>query len=368
MLLGIMSDTHHIDEKIVELVVREFLEKKVDAIIHCGDIEPEHINGELFGNLPVVCALNREQCKHSFLFGKKLRPKFKAPQNWIFTVPEKRVLNFWGVIIYVGHKRSYEFLIGSEEKLIRFLQKIREVHDGLRWVFSGHTHQQFFTQAIGINRMVNPGAVSGGFDGHEYAIVDTKTDQVTFSRVLRSVPDVPKFSVGVISDSGKISKKDPLFWKLFAEEMERREIKNIIHCGGVSLDDIGKPELKDFSVYFNLVNDQKLKKETPSNWHLIIQDSLVPIGGFHFYIKWDLGLKFMEKSEVEMNKYCLTLKAKHPELDFVLSGLTENGLFVEGEPIKIFNPGDAENDRNFGVITLPQGEITIGSIPYKGEV
>ena len=57
---------------------------KVEAIIHCGDIEPRHLQPELFGNLPVFCALIEEQ------IGRK---EFETPPaGGIFTKPGHRIV------------------------------------------------------------------------------------------------------------------------------------------------------------------------------------------------------------------------------------------------------------------------------------
>jgi predicted phosphodiesterase len=61
MIIGVLSDTHDIEDNVIRYVIKSFLQRRVETFIHCGDIEKQHINPTLFGNLPVVCALNKEQ-------------------------------------------------------------------------------------------------------------------------------------------------------------------------------------------------------------------------------------------------------------------------------------------------------------------
>jgi len=243
MIAGLLSDTHAIDEKVIKAIMQEFDRRGAELIIHCGDIEPQHVVGELFNNLPVFCALNQEQVE---------KPTFKAPPpSWIFTTPGERVIDIMHTRTYLGHRRSSDFLKGTEQSLLVFLDTMRKDFDGLRWVFSGHTHHQIFAQTRLVN-FVNPGAVEDGFNGYEFAVVDTTTNETVFSRLGRTKPIIPTFSIGVISDSLRISQLDPGFWKKLAEEMSARDVGTIIHCGNIAVEDIGRPELERFTVYYNL--------------------------------------------------------------------------------------------------------------------
>ena len=49
MIIGILSDTHHDRANAIPHVVEEFKKRGVETIFHCGDIEPKHLNYELFG-------------------------------------------------------------------------------------------------------------------------------------------------------------------------------------------------------------------------------------------------------------------------------------------------------------------------------
>ena len=73
MRLGVMSDTHNISEVVIKNVMDELRNvHKVEMIVHCGDINPEHISAELFGNLPLACALVEGQEKNPVFEEKNL--------------------------------------------------------------------------------------------------------------------------------------------------------------------------------------------------------------------------------------------------------------------------------------------------------
>jgi hypothetical protein len=61
MILGILADTHRDKANAIAHVVEEFRKRGVEVIIHCGDIEAGFLKADVFGNLPVICALIEEQ-------------------------------------------------------------------------------------------------------------------------------------------------------------------------------------------------------------------------------------------------------------------------------------------------------------------
>lgn len=357
MIWGILSDTHKDRMNAIPHIIAEFKKRGVEVIIHCGDIKVEHLDPDLFGKLPVVCALVEEQAEN---------PKFATPpNNWRFTRPKDRIIDIGDTRLYVGHKRAFEFLAGSEAKLMETLNTIRRDHEWVRWLFSGHTHHQIYNQSHLIN-FVNPGAVEDSFDGFEFAIINTEIDEIIFSRILPTTPTKKPFSIGAISDSLNISELDPYFWKGLAEKFKENNVGHIIHCGNLALEDVGQEELKDFEVHYNLRPDQTHVKNSPKNWHLIPQDEpVVKINGYRFYVQLDLGATLLEQSEYDMHLLCLNLRRKHPEISFVLCGFTNNAFLEEGEEVRIINPGDVVKDRSFAVITLPCTEITFGHVPVE---
>ena len=361
MIIGIVSDTHEDEMNALPYIIEEFKRRKVEIVIHCGDIEEKHLKPELFNNLPVICALTKNQVDKDGVVKEAFRV---APVKWVFTEPNKRIYNLTEYQrVYVGHTTSFEFLVGSEAKLDQKLHEIRTTYDCVRWFFSGHTHHQIFKQGHLIN-FVNPGAVADSFDGYEFAVIDTCNGEIVFGRIPKTKSIKQPISVGVISDSLDISDMDQSFWLKLAEELRKRDVKRIIHCGNIALGDIGRPELADFQVYYNLRLDQKHERIFP-NWHLISNEApVVDIDGYKFYVQLDLGADLLEKSEYDMHKLCHALRKKYPEIKFVLCGFTNDAFYEEGEEVRIINPGDILKDRNFTVICLPRTEITFGHVPF----
>jgi predicted phosphodiesterase len=356
MIWGVIADTHEDKMNALPHIMAEFRKRHVKAIIHAGDIEPKHLKPELFDNLPVICALVESQIE---------KPEFaKPPKGWIFTRPGQRVSNFCDTVIYVGHKRAFEFLTGSEADLINTLNIIRRDHDFVRWLFSGHTHHQIYKQGHLIN-FVNPGAVEDSFEGYEFAVINTETEEIVFSQIPKTRPLKERFAVGIISDSLNISDLDTTFWKRLADEFRKYNIKHIIHCGNLAEIDVGREELKDFEVYYNLRPDQK-NLNAPKNWHLISGDQpVVEINGYRFYVQLDLGADLLEQSEYDMHKLCLKLRRKYSGIGFVLCGFTNDAFYEEGEQVRIINPGDVVKGRNYTVISLPCAEITFGRVSVE---
>jgi predicted phosphodiesterase len=355
MIIGVLSDTHRDKANAIPHIVKEFKKRKVEVIFHCGDIEPKHLDAALFGNLPVVCALLEEQ--------KGMKEFCFPPNGWRFTVPADRIVTLPnGLRFYIGHKRAFEFLTGAEAELMKNLEKIRRDYDCVQWLFSGHTHHQIYKQDTLINFM-NPGAVEGSFDGYEFAVIDTETNDTTFSRIPKTKPLRRPFAVGVVSDSLNISELDVDFWPRLAEQLKKRRVKQIIHCGNISIEDIGREELSGFKVHYFLRSDQKKPSKVPDNWELIPwQKPSVSIGGYRFHVQLDLGETILDKSEMDMHRLSLHTRGQHPETNFILFGSTNYAFLEEGEQVRIINPGDVVRGRNYATITLPITEITFSSI------
>jgi putative phosphoesterase len=370
MIIGVLSDTHGDSKNAIPHIVREFKKRGVQLIVHCGDIIPKHVSKDLFGGLPVICA---------FVDGQRDDPVFHQdrPEGWDITFPEKRIRTLPdGEVIYVGHKRHIDFLRKTTDQFSETLMDIRQQFDGLRYVFGGHMHFQTFKQGQLVS-FINPGAVEEALGwGYEYAIVDTVSGQVIFSRILPTPDDRPVFSVGVISDSLDISHRDRAYWGHLAKEFGDRGVSHIIHCGNIAIEDIGRSELNGFSVHYAIRADQsseykKLKEKgmIPSNWSVVSEEHLdegavVDINGFRFYVQLDLGLKLMTISEGAMDSAAMQIRRKYPETEFVLCGFTREAIFVEGGQVLTINPGDTNADRSFAVICLPRREITFGNVGF----
>lgn len=363
MKLGILSDTHQDKMNAIPYIIREFKKNGVEVIIHCGDIIETHVKPELFGNLPVFCALTDEQEKD---MKENTDSKFPHPQdNWLFTYPNKRVVDVGETRCYIGHKRSFEILLGSELKLMETLDFIRRDYDNVEFVYSGHTHHQILMQSRRIV-FINPGAVEdslGIAGGAEYVIIDTKEDQIMFSRILPAKSVKKELKLGIISDSFDISEMDTIFWKRLAQIFQKNNVTHIIHCGNISLNDIGKEELSPFQVFYNLRPDQRSSLKEKDNWHLISSEKpVVDIDGYQFYVQLDLGPEFLDQSEIGMHRLSLTIQKQHPEIKFILYGLTHDAFYEEGQNLILLNPGDVVRDKDYAIIALPQYEITFGRI------
>ncbi len=370
MKLGILSDTHKDEKKAIPHIMEAFKRNGVEMILHCGDIIPEHVSSELFGHLPVACALVERQKENSVFNEEK-------PVGWQFTRSGQRVIQLPdGTWVYLGHKRHLDFLRATEERFNEILTDLRQDFDGLRFVFGGHLHFQTYKQGPLVS-FINPGAVEDALGwGYEYAIVDTGSGQVTFGRILPTVDDRTPFVVSVISDSLDISHRDATYWLRLAEEFRKKSVSHVIHCGNLALTDIGRPELKEYIVHYAVRQDQKydhldIQKagNIPPNWKVIAEEDLdkgavVEIAGYRFFVQLDLGLEFMKVSELGMDSMAMQIRRKYPETQFVLCGFTREALLVEGQQVTIINPGDVNSDRSFATIRLPDHEIMFDQVPF----
>ncbi|MFC1612710.1 metallophosphoesterase family protein [Patescibacteria group bacterium] len=372
MKLGILSDTHGDKQKATRHIIEIFKRYGVEIIIHCGDISKNHVNKKLFGNLPVFCALTDEQtqlCQSE----KKTKdrnniPFCSPPNNWTFTHPNERIVDLRKLKektrVYVGHKRSFELLRGSEAKLKETLDEIRKEYDNVRYMFSGHTHHQICLKYRLIT-FINPGAIEnpmGIAGGCGYAIIDTEKEEIIYSRIPMCQSIAPELKVAIISDSADISKKDPTFWEKLRNLFLERNVTDIIHCGNINLDDIGISELDKFQVHYSLIQRQ-IQTQTFKNWHKI-EDKITPIKGYGFFVHWDLGSDLISKSEFDMNCLARQIQREHSQVKFILSGFTHDAFYEEDINVIFLNPGDIIQGRNYAIIEMPKYEITLGRIPY----
>jgi putative phosphoesterase len=372
MIIGVMSDTHGDKQKAIPHIIAQFVEREVELIVDCGDIAKEDVSKPLFGDLPVICALVDGQNDDPFFVDH-------CPEGWKFTRAGNRVTKLPnGELVYVGHKMHAKFLKTSEEDFNAALNELRQKFDGLRIVFGGHLHFQTYMHGNLVN-FINPGSVGAEGSigwGYEFATVDTDTREVVFSRILPESDSRSTWSLGVISDSLDISLRSPSYWGRLVQEMQNRGVNQLIHCGNLALDDIGRPELKDFTVHFAIRPDQKvqyLKKKAenkiPGNWKVLAEDklnegALVHINGYNFYVQLDLGFQFITMNEHGMDSIAMKIRRDHQETEFVLCGFTREALLVEGQQVVTINPGNVNADRSFAVICFPRREVTFGHVPY----
>ncbi|MFA4871708.1 MAG: metallophosphoesterase family protein [Patescibacteria group bacterium] len=278
MKIGILSDTHDITDNVLSAVIDDLNRRGIGLFVHAGDIELRHINGDLFCGKPVVCVLTRQQ---------KFDSRFEfSPANWRFTRPgsiENRIVNLGPFKICAGHERSMDML-RDPAKLTTFIQGIYDVCDGVRYIFTGHTHQQFLIQR-GLMTWVNPGGVCDGSDGYEFALVDSENNEVVFTRIPKTKITATPSTVGIITDTSNISQLDEYFWHQMAREFEQRDARTIIHCGNIWPGDIGNSAFSKFEVYYYFLPEQENPKEIPENWHpVLLEKPVVDVCAHRFYV------------------------------------------------------------------------------------
>lgn len=359
MKIGIMSDTHEVGDEIIRRIVQdEFIPRGAEMIFHCGDIEVIHLDAELFGNLPVVCALVEEQADD---------PKFVfLPTQWKGTISDHRVVNLGSFKAYVGHKRSFDALVGSMDKFNETLDALSKDYDNLRWIVSGHTHHQ--TGKGGGNVwFINPGGVIRGYNGYEFAFIDTDTDEVTFSRIPKHESTMEPVKIGILSDTGKVSIEYPDFWQDLAQEFKQRDVSVVVIVGNIILDDVGRKEFSDFEkVYYDLPSLERKPKEIPNNWFQIPDNKddppIVKIGGYHFFVQHKIGGDIYAKSEYEASQMLRDLQGQYQVIDCILSGLINDALYEEGDHGNIVIPGSAYHSNRFAVLELPKFELTFSQL------
>lgn len=373
-VIGVIADTHKDKNNAVPHIMEEFRRRGVQFIFHAGDLtEKKHFDPKLYGGFPVCYALTEDQCERS-IDGDYLCPKdgfFPPCGSWRYTMPNHRIIRFDGEAYYLGHKLPYDFYLNMDEsKFDERLQRIRLANDGLRWVFGGHTHAQTYRQGRLVS-MVNPGAAEGSVNwGYEFAVIYTEENLVVFGRVMPTPPQDQPFTVGIISDSLNVSRLDVNFWERLRLEFVTRGVSHIIHCGNIDVKDIGRPELANFTVHYNLLDEQIEDLNIanywgfiPPNWKLIKPDyPVVDISSQRFYVKLDLALDFLNLSEMGMDILAMKIRQKFPMTNYVLCGFTNEALYYEGQQIRIVNPGDVNHDRNFATICFPTNLITFGHV------
>ena len=381
MFLGVLGDTHKIPSEIIYQAALDMVNRGVDLFVHTGDIEINHCLPELFHHKPVVCALTRQQqFDHRFTF-PPFHWAFTKPGNNLVTMPTNedrenanlrdsiasrlgianRIVNVDGTAMYVGHERSYDVMLNAE-RFNEFIGLVNLVYDGVRFVFTGHTHHQFLVQRNGVS-WVNPGSIDIGVSkDYEYALVDTETGEIIFTRLPYAVSNFHPVTVGIISDVGNVSDRDEKFWEKLRIEFKKRDVSVAIIDGDLLDRDLNRPELADFLVYYSPAPSQVGK--LAGNWRAVFPENpIVEICGNNFLIQHSLGLDLDGKTEVEMIQLVRNESKKYKHVDLVVCGGIHNALFEEHDEVMIVNPGDARNHQKFATVCFrPHTEITFSGI------
>ena len=228
MRIFVVSDTHDCPESELELIAKEAKLRECECIIHAGDLVDEHFGSLALGNLPIWVIRTRENENLSEDALKNLRP------NWhVLEDRDDQVIEFGTkrkIKIYIYHYLGLDMLMtnlgipspdvqleeeGREIKnrfgftafkhfrkkflgwfvrnkkwpnsqAFKLVGDLRSNHDGIQYAIFGHSHHQFFHVNFDL-ALINPGAFTLGFDDkpkRSYAIIDTKTWDVIFSKII----------------------------------------------------------------------------------------------------------------------------------------------------------------------------------------
>lgn len=132
-LIGVISDTHgHLPAGVQKAF------KKVDLIIHAGDIGDEQILEELSQIAPIVAV------RGNMDFGK-----------WANNLPKSEIIEIGPIVVYVLHiANRLDVASGKSD---------------LKVIITGHTHRPDVTEKSGIT-FLNPGSASYPKFGHPASV------------------------------------------------------------------------------------------------------------------------------------------------------------------------------------------------------
>ena len=163
MKIGILSDTHnHVENLQKALAI--FQERKIQILLHCGDVNTPDTAAKLTGfQLHYVYGNTDYAQMHIGSVIRDLHPKNSAG------------LVFTGEIAGVMLGATHGHLFTELEKLI--------VDGRFRYVFHGHTHQRR-DEMVGETRVINPGALGGTqYETRSICILDLQTNALEFIEV-----------------------------------------------------------------------------------------------------------------------------------------------------------------------------------------
>lgn len=393
MIIGVLGDTHNCPAAdIAKVVNEEFLPRGVKVIIHTGDIEIQHVDPDLYSNLPLICVLTKNQAfDGGFSF---------SPLNWRFVRPgyhqdpTKFIGNYSdpcanedireltdclqrqsisnrlvpissggeSIVAYCGHERSFD-LLNNSQKVAEFFVEINQVYDGVRLVATGHTHHQFVYRH-GHMTWVNPGSVIESLNRtKEFAVVNTSNWEVVLGRLSNIEAKIKPVTVGIVSDTGNVDQLDRAFWSRLVDEFNKRGVTHVICCGNFLPNDIGRLELAHFQVYYYLLPGYYDNPNKPTNWHLLSHNNPVAeIGGHRFYVQHEIGPEYANFSEIENHDFLKGILKQQKHLDFLVAGLVPGTILQETDSYVFINPGDARDHSYFATVCLPRREYTVGTV------
>jgi len=158
-MIGIISDTHE-QVKAIKKAVKILKKKKVEFVIHCGDIiSPPML--ELFKGLKMKIIFGNND-------GEKTGLNSRAEKLGFEEITETKCFEHKGKKFWVVHGKDPDILVFA----------IRDqVYD---YIITGHTHETY-NRKKGITRIINPGSLLP--ETPTMAILDIRKDEVKFINI-----------------------------------------------------------------------------------------------------------------------------------------------------------------------------------------
>lgn len=160
-MIGIISDTHE-QKELIQRAVKILKSKKVDLVIHCGDLISA-------GTIKLYQGLNV-----LFIFGNNDGDKEKLNE----------VANGKYGFERITETREFEY---AKKKFFVCHGHVESVLDGAikskkyDYILTGHTHKKR-DERIGRTRVINPGSLFTESD-NTVALLDAKNDKLIFEKV-----------------------------------------------------------------------------------------------------------------------------------------------------------------------------------------
>jgi hypothetical protein len=163
MKIGVLSDTHDNLSNLLA-VLAACRERRIDTLIHCGDLTGFELVSHFEGFRTIYTPGNMDHAAGA------ITKRFKKLRTDNFVGPVFRG-QIGGVAVAATHSHI-------DSKVMDLVNTQR-----YRWVFHGHTHQRRDEVINGV-RIVNPGALGGlGKEPRSFCVVDLGTDAVEFITV-----------------------------------------------------------------------------------------------------------------------------------------------------------------------------------------